>query len=67
MAPIDLPPMSESPPASAGLLASITSPGDLKRLTPEQLTLLAAEIRDFLVAKVSRTGGHLGPNLGWSS
>ncbi|MCM4083710.1 1-deoxy-D-xylulose-5-phosphate synthase [Paractinoplanes hotanensis] len=50
--------------ASDGILASITSPGDLKRLTPEQLTLLAAEIRDFLVAKVSRTGGHLGPNLG---
>ena len=40
------------------------TPGDLKRLDPEQLTLLAAEIRDFLVAKVSRTGGHLGPNLG---
>jgi 1-deoxy-D-xylulose-5-phosphate synthase len=30
----------------------------------DQLALLAAEIRDFLVAKVSRTGGHLGPNLG---
>ncbi|WP_433368520.1 1-deoxy-D-xylulose-5-phosphate synthase [Actinoplanes sp. CA-142083] len=56
--------MSEAHPASTGLLASITCPGDLKRLTPEQLTLLAAEIRDFLVAKVSRTGGHLGPNLG---
>ncbi len=50
--------------APDGTLASITGPGDLKRLTPEQLTLLAAEIRDFLVAKVSRTGGHLGPNLG---
>ncbi|WP_030434045.1 1-deoxy-D-xylulose-5-phosphate synthase [Actinoplanes subtropicus] len=56
--------MSEAPSASAGLLATITCPGDLKRLTPEQLPLLAAEIRDFLVAKVSRTGGHLGPNLG---
>ncbi|MEU8243249.1 1-deoxy-D-xylulose-5-phosphate synthase [Actinoplanes missouriensis] len=56
--------MSDSPSTPAGLLASITEPGDLKRLTPEQLTLLAAEIRDFLVAKVSRTGGHLGPNLG---
>jgi 1-deoxy-D-xylulose-5-phosphate synthase len=49
---------------SEALLASITCPGDLKRLTAEQLTQLAAEIRDFLVAKVSRTGGHLGPNLG---
>ncbi|GAA2621702.1 1-deoxy-D-xylulose-5-phosphate synthase [Paractinoplanes durhamensis] len=56
--------MSEAPSASAGLLASISSPADLKRLTTEQLTQLAAEIRDFLVAKVSRTGGHLGPNLG---
>ena len=56
--------MSESLPAPAGLLGTITSPGDLKSLSPEQLTLLAAEIRDFLVAKVSRTGGHLGPNLG---
>jgi len=56
--------MSESLPNSAGVLASVTAPGDLKRLTPEQLSLLAAEIRDFLVAKVSRTGGHLGPNLG---
>jgi 1-deoxy-D-xylulose-5-phosphate synthase len=63
-APIDFPLMSESPSASSGVLASITSPGDLKRLTHEQLILLAAEIRDFLVAKVSRTGGHLGPNLG---
>jgi len=33
-------------------------------MTPEELAILAAEIRDFLVAKVSRTGGHLGPNLG---
>ncbi|GID25941.1 1-deoxy-D-xylulose-5-phosphate synthase [Paractinoplanes brasiliensis] len=56
--------MSESLPAADGILATITDPGDLKRLSTEQLTLLAAEIRDFLVAKVSRTGGHLGPNLG---
>src|SRR3954463_11773164 len=63
-AKIDLPPMSDALPGSAGLLASVTEPGDLRRLTAEQLTLLAAEIRDFLVAKVSRTGGHLGPNLG---
>ncbi|GGN52933.1 1-deoxy-D-xylulose-5-phosphate synthase [Actinoplanes lobatus] len=63
-APIDSALMSDSPSTPAGLLSSITEPGDLKRLTAEQLTLLAAEIRDFLVAKVSRTGGHLGPNLG---
>jgi 1-deoxy-D-xylulose-5-phosphate synthase len=46
------------------LLASITNPHDLRRLGPDELALLATEIRDFLVAKVSRTGGHLGPNLG---
>src|SRR3954466_1806919 len=63
-APIDSAPMSEAHSASTGLLATITCPGDLKRLSPEQLTLLAAEIRDFMVAKVSRTGGHLGPSLG---
>jgi len=56
--------MSETLPPPSGLLGGIASPRDLKRLTPEQLSLLAAEIRDFLVAKVSRTGGHLGPNLG---
>src|SRR5438876_4849196 len=46
------------------LLARVTCPQDLKRLGPDELALLATEIRDFLVAKVSRTGGHLGPNLG---
>jgi 1-deoxy-D-xylulose-5-phosphate synthase len=46
------------------LLQSMRSPEDVKRLDPESLTQLAAEIRAFLVAKVSRTGGHLGPNLG---
>jgi 1-deoxy-D-xylulose-5-phosphate synthase len=56
--------MSDFSSAPAGLLGTIGSPADLKRLSPEQLALLAAEIRDFLVAKVSRTGGHLGPNLG---
>ncbi|MER6916429.1 1-deoxy-D-xylulose-5-phosphate synthase [Streptomyces sp. NPDC000594] len=47
-----------------GLLSGITGPRDLDRLTPEQLELLAAEIRTFLVDAVSKTGGHLGPNLG---
>ncbi|PZU46144.1 MAG: 1-deoxy-D-xylulose-5-phosphate synthase [Microbacterium sp.] len=46
------------------LLESITGPRDLDALTPEQLEQLAQEIRDFLVQNVSRTGGHLGPNLG---
>nr|WP_206069880.1 1-deoxy-D-xylulose-5-phosphate synthase [Knoellia sp. DB2414S] len=46
------------------LLETITSPADLKALSPAQLTELAEEVRTFLVAEVSKTGGHLGPNLG---
>ncbi|MGV9848484.1 1-deoxy-D-xylulose-5-phosphate synthase [Streptomyces sp. NPDC003442] len=46
------------------LLTRITGPRDLDRLTPEELDQLAAEIRSFLVDAVSKTGGHLGPNLG---
>jgi len=46
------------------LLGSIDSPADLKALDPAALEPLAAEIRDFLIDAVSRTGGHLGPNLG---
>jgi 1-deoxy-D-xylulose-5-phosphate synthase len=42
----------------------IQDPVDLKRLDPDELSALATEIRDFLVRTVSRTGGHLGPNLG---
>ncbi len=45
-------------------LSRITSPEDLRELTPTQLRELASEIRQFLVASVSKTGGHLGPNLG---
>lgn len=47
-----------------GILDNIHSPADLRALPAEQLADLAQEIRDFLVAKVSATGGHLGPNLG---
>ncbi len=46
------------------LLESLHGPDDLKRLSHEELDQLAVEIRAFLVDKVSRTGGHLGPNLG---
>ena len=46
------------------LLDSIDGPDDVKALDPSQLDELAQEIRDFLVTSVSRTGGHLGPNLG---
>jgi 1-deoxy-D-xylulose-5-phosphate synthase len=47
-----------------GVLEAIKSPDDLKRLDPSRLAQLASEIRDFLVEAVSKTGGHLGPNLG---
>jgi 1-deoxy-D-xylulose-5-phosphate synthase len=46
------------------LLESIDGPEDLKALPASQMPLLAAEIRAFLVDSVSKTGGHLGPNLG---
>ncbi len=46
------------------LLPGITGPADLRALPAEQLEVLADEIRTFLVQAVSRTGGHLGPNLG---
>jgi 1-deoxy-D-xylulose-5-phosphate synthase len=46
------------------LLSTVRSPADLKRLAADDLPALAAEIRDFLIQTVARTGGHLGPNLG---
>jgi 1-deoxy-D-xylulose-5-phosphate synthase len=46
------------------VLETVGGPEDLKGLTDRQLGELAAEIRDVLVETVSRTGGHLGPNLG---
>ncbi len=46
------------------LLERIAGPRDLKALPADRLPELAAEIRAFLVEQVSRTGGHLGPNLG---
>lgn len=46
------------------LLETINSPSDLKKLKPEQLPDLAAEVRKFLLETVSATGGHLGSNLG---
>ena len=46
------------------ILDSVNGPQDLKSLTHKQLLELAQEIRDFLISKVAKTGGHLGPNLG---
>jgi 1-deoxy-D-xylulose-5-phosphate synthase len=45
-------------------LTSIKDPAFLKQLSTEELTLLASEIRRFLIEKLSKTGGHLAPNLG---
>ncbi|MGV8886230.1 MAG: 1-deoxy-D-xylulose-5-phosphate synthase [Microbacteriaceae bacterium] len=47
-----------------GLLENISGPRDLDSLSSKQLVDLAEEIRQFLVTEVSKTGGHLGPNLG---
>src|ERR1700692_3928642 len=46
------------------LLETIHSPADLKLLNPAQMSELAEEIRAFLIQTLSKTGGHLGPNLG---
>ncbi len=46
------------------LLGRINSPADVQSLDPEQLPALALEIRNELIDRVTKTGGHLGPNLG---
>ena len=46
------------------ILDRIDSPADVKRLTTAEMERLAAEIREELITVLSRTGGHLGPNLG---
>src|SRR5512138_2697766 len=46
------------------LLDTIDSPVDLRKLAPADLPKLAAELREFLVASVAQTGGHLASNLG---
>ena len=47
-----------------GLIETIHSPADLRRLDQPQLAKLAEEVRAFLVEQTSKTGGHLSPNLG---
>ncbi|MDP4862062.1 MAG: 1-deoxy-D-xylulose-5-phosphate synthase, partial [Burkholderiaceae bacterium] len=46
------------------LLRSIDSPADLRRLSRDQLPQMAKEVRQFVLDSVSKTGGHLGSNLG---
>ncbi len=45
-------------------LNAVNCPADLKKIPPEELPVLCAEIRDFLIESVSKTGGHLASNLG---
>jgi 1-deoxy-D-xylulose-5-phosphate synthase len=46
------------------VLSRVHGPDDLRSLTHDERVILCAELRDLLVTQVSRTGGHLGPNLG---
>jgi 1-deoxy-D-xylulose-5-phosphate synthase len=48
----------------SALLNSINSPDDLRKLSRDELILLAAELRTFLIESVAKTGGHLASNLG---
>lgn len=57
-------PGSDAYRAAMTLLDGIDGPADLRALRGAELDVLAGEIREFLVDRVSRTGGHLGPNLG---
>lgn len=46
------------------VLNNVNSPQDVKKLTPEEMNKLAAEIRDAILNRVNTIGGHLGPDLG---
>ena len=56
--------MVEDVSNDSSVLSRINNPEDLKKLTIPELNTLAQEMRDFIVDTVSKTGGHLGPNLG---
>jgi 1-deoxy-D-xylulose-5-phosphate synthase len=55
---------SSKPPTLGPLLSQIRSPHDVKKVADHDLGALAAEIRQTLIDSLSKTGGHLGPNLG---
>jgi 1-deoxy-D-xylulose-5-phosphate synthase len=50
--------------SDVSILADLSGPADLRALDDDQLTALAAEIRELLIVSVASNGGHLGPNLG---
>ncbi len=56
--------MDTLPSRETGLLDTINSPADLRRLKQDDLVILAAEIRKEIIHTVSQTGGHLAPSLG---
>jgi 1-deoxy-D-xylulose-5-phosphate synthase len=64
MTPTMMTSASSEPPALGPLLQAIHSPRDVKNLADDELVDLAAEIRHSLITSLSKTGGHLGPNLG---
>ena len=45
-------------------LDMVDEPAHVKKLTPDQLIVLAEEVRHELITKLAKNGGHLGPNLG---
>ncbi|MEU3959382.1 1-deoxy-D-xylulose-5-phosphate synthase [Streptomyces buecherae] len=55
---------SQTGASGTPLLDRISGPADVRGLAAHELPALASEIREFLVEAVSKTGGHLGPNLG---
>ncbi|MDP7655544.1 MAG: 1-deoxy-D-xylulose-5-phosphate synthase N-terminal domain-containing protein, partial [Roseibacillus sp.] len=55
---------SSRPAPETSLLSDLNGPEDLQALDDDQLVPLAEEIREVLIRTLSRTGGHLGPNLG---
>ena len=54
----------EGKESAVSILGSVSGPSDLKALGDDELTRLAAEIRELLITSVASNGGHLGPNLG---
>ncbi|MDR1799258.1 MAG: 1-deoxy-D-xylulose-5-phosphate synthase, partial [Bifidobacteriaceae bacterium] len=62
--PQDGAPGAGSRPAPGAVLAQVSGLRELKQLPAHLVDRLAADIRAFLVDAVSKTGGHLGPNLG---
>ena len=59
-----MPPSKPQPDSTYTLLGRVEKPADLRALTPEQLPLLATEVRRSLIETLGRVGGHFGANLG---